>query len=64
MKWVVHIEIIHFVLFIDLTEDGIEEMVDSLSGSKVQYAFLSVTDPNTNLPKLVLINWVSIEKLH
>ncbi len=47
-------------------EDGIEEMVDSLSGSKVQYAFCRVTDPNTNLPKLVLINWVSrlIIKLH
>ena len=34
-------------------------MVDELSGGKVMYAFLRVTDPNTQLPKNVLVNWVS-----
>ena len=33
-------------------------MVDELSGGKVMYAFLRVTDPNTQLPKNVLVNWV------
>ena len=41
------------------TDGGIEEMVDELSGGKVMYAYLRVTDPNTQLPKNVLINWVS-----
>lgn len=38
-------------------EDGIEEMVDDLSGGKILYAGVRVTDPNTNLPKIVFINW-------
>ena len=33
-------------------------MMDEMSGGKVLYAFLQVTDPNTQLPKNVLINWV------
>ena len=40
-------------------DGGLEEMVDELSGGKVMYAFLRVTDPNTQLPKNVLVNWVS-----
>lgn len=35
-------------------------MVDELSGGKMMYAFLRVTDPNTQLPKNVLVNWVSL----
>ena len=42
------------------TDSGLEEMMDDMSGGKVLYAFLRVTDPNTQLPKNVLINWVSI----
>ena len=42
-----------------LTDGGIEEMVDELSGGKVMYGYLRVTDPNTQLPKNVLVNWVS-----
>ncbi|KAJ8317522.1 hypothetical protein KUTeg_005426 [Tegillarca granosa] len=38
-------------------EGGIEEMAEELSGSKVMYAYCRVLDPNTNLPKYVLINW-------
>lgn len=36
---------------------GIEEMADNLNGSKIMYAYCKVLDPNTNLPKYVLINW-------
>ena len=40
--------------------DGdIEEMVDELSGGKMMYAFMRVKDPNTQLFKNVLVNWVS-----
>lgn len=40
------------------TGDGdLEEMVEELSGGKVMYAFIQVTDPNTQLPKNVLVNW-------
>lgn len=33
-------------------------MAEELGSSKVMYAFCQVVDPNTNLFKLVLINWV------
>lgn len=40
--------------------DGdLEEMAEELSGGKVMYAYIQVTDPNTQLPKNVLVNWVS-----
>ena len=42
-----------------LSEDGIEEMVDDLNDGKILYAGLRVIDPNTNLPKIVFINWVN-----
>ncbi|XP_069140467.1 drebrin-like protein A [Argopecten irradians] len=38
-------------------DGGIEEMVDDLNGSKIMYAYCKVMDPNTSLPKYVLINW-------
>ena len=46
-----------------LVDGGLEEMVDELSGGKVMYAFLRVTDPNTQLPKNVLVNWVRTHTL-
>jgi len=36
----------------------LEEMVDDFNGGKIQYGGLRVIDPNTNLPKIVFINWV------
>ena len=39
-------------------EDGFEEMVDDLNGGKIMYAVCRVIDPNTNLPKIVFVNWV------
>ncbi|CAL8405622.1 unnamed protein product [Arctogadus glacialis] len=38
-------------------EGGLEEMVEELSSGKVMYAFCCVKDPNSGLPKYVLINW-------
>lgn len=38
-------------------EDGVEEMAEDLNSSKIMYAILRVTDPNTTRPKIVLINW-------
>nr|XP_058929743.1 drebrin-like protein isoform X2 [Kogia breviceps] len=38
-------------------EGGLEEMVEELSSGKVMYAFCRVKDPNSGLPKFVLINW-------
>ncbi|XP_034402168.1 drebrin-like protein A isoform X2 [Cyclopterus lumpus] len=38
-------------------EGGLEEMVEELNSGKVMYAFCRVQDPNSGLPKYVLINW-------
>lgn len=41
------------------TDGGLEEMVEELNSGKVMYAFCRVKDPNSGLPKYVLVNWVS-----
>uniref|UniRef100_A0A8C6S474 Drebrin-like b n=1 Tax=Neogobius melanostomus TaxID=47308 RepID=A0A8C6S474_9GOBI len=38
-------------------DGGLEEMIEDLSSGKVMYAFCRVQDPNSGLPKYVLINW-------
>ncbi|XP_066495360.1 drebrin-like protein isoform X1 [Tiliqua scincoides] len=38
-------------------DGGLEEMVEELSSGKVMYAFCRVKDPNSGLPKYVLVNW-------
>uniref|UniRef100_A0A8C5MQB0 Drebrin like n=1 Tax=Leptobrachium leishanense TaxID=445787 RepID=A0A8C5MQB0_9ANUR len=38
-------------------DGGLEELVEELSSGKVMYAFCRVKDPNSGLPKYVLINW-------
>ncbi|XP_068422519.1 drebrin-like b isoform X5 [Clinocottus analis] len=38
-------------------DGGLEEMVEELNSGKVMYAFCRVQDPNSGLPKYVLINW-------
>lgn len=40
-------------------DGGLEEMVEELNSGKVMYGFCRVKDPNSGLPKYVLINWVS-----
>uniref|UniRef100_A0A8C5IYM4 ADF-H domain-containing protein n=1 Tax=Junco hyemalis TaxID=40217 RepID=A0A8C5IYM4_JUNHY len=39
------------------TEGGLEEMVEELNSGKVMYGFCRVRDPNSGLPKYVLVNW-------
>lgn len=41
----------------DKGDGGLEEMVEELNSGKVMYAFCRVEDPNSGLPKYVLINW-------
>lgn len=38
-------------------EGGLEELVEEFNSGKVMYAFCRVKDPNSGLPKFVLINW-------
>ncbi|XP_023373496.1 drebrin-like protein isoform X2 [Otolemur garnettii] len=38
-------------------EGGLDEMVEELNSGKVMYGFCRVKDPNSGLPKFVLINW-------
>ncbi|XP_037341542.2 drebrin-like protein B isoform X2 [Pungitius pungitius] len=38
-------------------DGGLEEMVEELNSGKVMYGFCRVQDPNSGLPKYVLINW-------
>lgn len=45
------------------TDGGLEEMVEELNSGKVMYGFCRVKDPNSGLPKYVLINWVSGDRL-
>ncbi|KAI1277976.1 Drebrin-like protein [Halotydeus destructor] len=37
---------------------GLEDLSEELNSCKIQYAFCRVQDPNTDLPKFVLINWI------
>ena len=45
--------------------DGdIDEAAEELSGGQIMYAFIRVIDPNTQLPKYVLVNWVCSHLSH
>jgi hypothetical protein len=38
-------------------------MIDEFNDGRIQFAFLKVKDPNTSLPKSVLIAWVRLYRL-
>eukprot|EP00730_Choanoeca_flexa_P006764 TRINITY_DN12221_c0_g1_i3.p1 TRINITY_DN12221_c0_g1~~TRINITY_DN12221_c0_g1_i3.p1 ORF type:complete len:205 (+),score=41.08 TRINITY_DN12221_c0_g1_i3:39-617(+) len=38
-------------------DGGLEEIVEEFNGSRIQYGFVRVEDPNTKVTKFVLINW-------
>ncbi|XP_049593710.1 drebrin-like protein B isoform X2 [Syngnathus scovelli] len=38
-------------------DGGLQEMLEELNSGKVMYAFCRVREPNSGLPKYVLINW-------
>jgi hypothetical protein len=42
-----------------LAEGELLDLIDEFSDGRIQFAFLKVKDPNTSLPKNVLIAWVS-----
>ena len=51
--------VISMYFFICCKDGGLEELIDELNSGKIMYAYCRVQDPNTGLPKFVLINWVS-----
>lgn len=51
-------EAIEFYHNVCVSDGGLEELVEELNSGKVMYAFCRVQDPNSGLPKYVLINWV------
>jgi hypothetical protein len=46
------------VLTIEPTEGELVDLIEDFSEGRVQFAFVKVKDPNTGLPKHVLIAWV------
>jgi hypothetical protein len=41
------------------SEGELIDLIEDFSEGRVQFAFVKVKDPNTTLPKYVLIGWVS-----
>ncbi len=41
-------------------EGELVDLIDEFSDGRIQFAFAKVKDPNTTLPKFVLIGWVRI----
>ena len=39
-------------------EGELSDLVDEFSDGRIQFAFVKVKDPNSGLPKCVLIAWV------
>lgn len=39
------------------TEGELVDLIDEFSDGRIQFAFVKVNDPNTTLPKYVLIAW-------
>jgi hypothetical protein len=42
-----------------VAEGELEDLIEEFNDGKVQFAFVKVKDPNTGLPKFVLVCWVS-----
>ncbi len=40
------------------TEGELVDLIEDFSEGRIQFAFVKVKDPNTTLPKYVLIGWV------
>jgi hypothetical protein len=43
----------------DIPEGELGDLIEEFSEGRIQFAFVKVKDPNTTLPKYVLIGWVS-----
>ena len=44
---------------VETGEGGLEELKDKFKGGHIQYAYARVIDPNSQMSKFVLVNWVS-----
>lgn len=42
-----------------IIEGELSDLIEDFSEGRVQFAFVKIKDPNTTLPKYVLIGWVS-----
>lgn len=46
--------------YIHVSSEGeLVDLIDEFSEGRIQFAFVKIKDPNTTLPKNVLIGWVS-----
>lgn len=45
-------------LVCNLSEGELVDLIEEFSDGRIQFAFVKVKDPNTGLPKNVLIAWV------
>lgn len=43
---------------VEPAEGELADLIDEFSDGRIQFAFVKVKDPNTTLPKSVLIAWV------
>lgn len=44
-------------------EGELVDLIEDFSEGRIQFAFVKVKDPNTTLPKYVLIGWVCLRRL-
>lgn len=54
------LDISYIIMYTCILDGDLDELVDELNEGKMLYAAIKVMDPNTNLPKIVFINWVSL----
>ena len=47
-----------------ITEGELLDLIDEFSDGRIQFAFVKVKDPNSSLPKNVLIAWVCMVYAH
>lgn len=51
-------------LKVSATDEGeLHELIEELNEGRIQFAFVKVKDPNSGLPKFVLIAWVRNSKI-
>lgn len=50
-------DVLLYVLLISCAEGELVDLIDEFSDGRIQFAFAKVNDPNTALPKYVLIAW-------
>lgn len=49
-------------LLLTLLEGELDDLFEEFSDGRIQFAFVRVKDPNTSLPKFVLLAWVGLDE--